>query len=226
MLNSDWGPIAEHWKAQLTAILRTPTEAANTGAPATWCEYLGEGGITRLQEAWASDRAALPLFNAYLQRDLDDIAVGMGASGHVLLYRFRDWVDDGDGFLPGVMVAGVPASASAVARVETLCGGLSPGLRAVWSRHGYVELKNGTILSRPETAMLHHTSTQDYLAIVNSGSSMPTCVRRAQSEPWTDDVFLFEPGNGKARVAPSLTVDALLVDWATVRWPPEDYIDM
>jgi hypothetical protein len=226
MQNSDWGPLSTTWQRQIQAVVQTPSEAANAGAPAAWCALLESECVRRTQAMWAGARDALPFFHDYLHRQLDDVAVGVGPVGTVLLYRFRDWVDDGDGFLPGVMVAGPAMSKDHATKITQTAGRLPDGLHAVWSHHAYIQLKNGSVLGPPSAAKLIHAASHDYLAIVNSSSSYPTCIRRPHHGEWTDDVVMVVPTTGEANYGGSLTVDGLLVDWSTLRWPPENYIDM
>jgi len=220
--NIDWGPLSRPWSQHLTAVITSSADAQRAGAPPEWCALLGPGCIDRVRTAWAAAAHALPLFNDYLGRQLDDVAIGTGPAGYVLLYRFRDWVDDGDAFLPGVMVAGLPMTAPQQEKIERMFGRLPEGLRAVWSRHSFVQLKNGSMLVRPEDAKLLQTPSHDYLAFVDSWSDLPTCLQRQHgASAWTDDVVVFAPGSSVARSGVSPTVDALLVDWPTLRWPPD-----
>jgi hypothetical protein len=221
MSSLDWGPLPEPWRRTLSSVVTSPADAKRMGAPTEWCALLGSGGIERVRAAWATSHE-LPLFLDYLSKQLDDIAIGVGPSGHVLLYRFRDWIDDGDAFAPGVMVAGLPMTAPRMEQLERTFGALPDGLRAVWSRHCFVQLKNGSMLVQPEDVKVLQTPGREYLAFVDSWSDLPTCLQRSPGDAaWPDDLVVFASSRSVARAGVSPTIDALLVDWATLRWPPE-----
>ena len=221
MMNEDWGHPSESWRRDLSTIYASADDARSAGAPDAWCALLGREAVARTRAVWEPSAHALPLLHEYLTSQLVDVAIGVGAAGPVLLYRFRDWIDDGDAFLPGVMIAGRPATTAELEQLERRGGALPVGLRTVWAQHGFVQLKNRSILVQPDQARVFATPTHDYLAIVNSWSDMPTCLHRPQGSAWTDDVVVFVPARGTARAGVSPSVDALLVDWATLRWPPD-----
>jgi hypothetical protein len=219
----------DNWQAWLTTVAASPDEAApfRGRVPDEWLLAVGDraAGVARL---WDPAHGALPTWRRYLATSLEQVAIGDGKLGPVLIYFLRDWnrtvEDTGE---PGAMVAGLPAAAEALGELEREHGALPASLRAFWSRHHFTRLKNDQLLASPtppvgltERPRVFASPAHEYLAIANPSREPATCLVRARGErAWRDELVQLYPSDLTAQPALSDTFDRVLVNWDTAVWP-------
>ena len=227
-----WSALTPGWEGVTGSVARSADAAREIpGVPRAWIDLVGNGErIALAAEQWRD----MPRFARYLRSSTLDVGVGLGVGGPVLVYLLSDWVDvPTGGFLPGLMIGGLPTPPEALASFEERVGEIPAALRGAWRAHGFVLLKNGrwlgtlvpggeritrppALVPRPSRGWAGQEEGRfECLEVLDPDRSITGClVRRPGERAWLDYI-VYRDGSGRVHSNHRPTIESTFTDWDT-----------
>jgi hypothetical protein len=230
----------QQWQGWVSQIYSQPDQLREIEnlVPSTWIKIASEPLSASISQIWEEAQTTLPRFVEYLLQSTQDLAVGHGPLGPVLLYHLKDWEEHEIGqYEQGVVIAGVPVDPGRIQDFVDTVGKLPESLVSLWRVHGFIPTKRGAILTSPSPHLedfcgtpshlgLRHAPNDlqdqyDCLAIGDVWKELPICLtRRPRSFLWDDFIVLADRLGQEVAPAGRVLLDDLLTDWAFSEWHP------
>ena len=205
--------------------------------PSRWLEILDVSLDQAISKLWNSAGKNLPRFVEYLKVSTLSLIVGKGPTGFILIYHIKDWEETEEigKYEDGFMITGLPTSADRIDMFEKTYGEIPASLKNLWQVHGFVILKNGSVLASLNNSekklcdspvLLGQRSHPDNseekyecLAIADVWKELPICLTRKPGMPkWKDFLVLGDLRGDEVSPTVRTNIDDLLTDWTFSEW--------